>query len=378
MYVGVCPVGTSAVYLLGASEQRPGGVKALSVGSLLTRAVHLLEFLDLPSTKKHFDLRLDHWRLSGRRVPLRESVWNLIKGISGFSMLTDDHMDSAPHCVTPTYLADINANFLVQHPTSFYTSYATTHPQHHIAPQLLRTLLGEYLHNRLFSSTSSSVSLPSLSFPLVLLHRLMRGYKGGTVSENLTGTGLNVADWYENDGVVSTISQGHPFVCTACQQRLRRRRQGKTLSPIDPPSTFNPAMEVETAKQDNLRPATSPPSSHPTASVCFHCTLKIDAIDHGSTDTETAQSIAESEWERGVRRVSSDDGPVPLCSSPRSTFIPPPPISDTRGAWVSYEVSDVTHVGLVLHPPSISFQRAFFSHLWARIDAIDRHVDTGQ
>ena len=80
-----CAVGTPVVYLLGASEQRPGDVRPLSFGSLLTKAVHVLEFLDLPPTKAHCDLHLDHWRLSGAHVPWHERAWKMLRGVSGFS-----------------------------------------------------------------------------------------------------------------------------------------------------------------------------------------------------------------------------------------------------------------------------------------------------
>ena len=230
----------------------------------------------------------------------------------------------------------------------------------------------------------------------------MCGYSGGKAADNLTSTGLDVDDWHENDGVVPTISQSHPFVCSACQERGRRRRRRgtqrsgfasasvhaasadftKRTRAVDPP----PAHDDLLVKRE--RPSVVPmvpaggeaasSSSSPSPSLrCFHCTLTIDVAGRGSAKAGVAHAVVESDWECGVRRPSVDDGcaPRPLLGA-LSTSTSPPSVSESRGAWVSFDVADVTHVGLVLQPPSLAFQHAFFRHLWARIDAIDRYVDS--
>jgi hypothetical protein len=378
-------VGTPAVYLMGALEDRPGGVKFFSLGSFLTKTVHVLEFLDLPSTKAGLDLHLDHWRLSRRRVPLRESVWKLLAGLTGRSILTDDRLDTAPHCATPPYMFHVNETFTVQHRPCFYTSYTTSHPAVNRATPLVHSLL-RHVYPLIPRSVASLFVLPSLSIPFAICHRLMLNYTGGKAVENLTKGGLTVSDWHENDGVVPTISQGHPFVCTVCQERGRRRRGRdphtgsitEALAAVVPLPTTDSGEGTgdETGKRPmspGLPDAVAPPSSSPVAD-CFHSTLTIDAVAYGCGEKTT---VRECEWERGERRPLLEDGLAACEAQMSASAVPPPTIAESQGTWVSFDVSDATHAGLVLQPSSLAFQRAFFSHLWARIDAIDRHMETG-
>lgn len=183
--------GTTTAYILGAREGDPGGVHAFSVGSILTRIIHLYEYADIGPLKQRISLHLDHWGLS-RRHP-SSSFASFVRAML-LRCPVGDSVDNAAWDLTIEGMARIHAAHPhTPHPRTAYRSYVTCATralpatQHHAVPD----------------------DVPCMA-PLRLLARAIGQRKMGDAVRALLPAGEDERDWWPNDGVVSVVSQAHP------------------------------------------------------------------------------------------------------------------------------------------------------------------------
>ncbi|CAF0853685.1 unnamed protein product [Didymodactylos carnosus] len=310
-------LGTTVSYLLGSCETVPGAVKVLSIGSFLTRAIHLYEWLDLKFLKTKVDFQLGHWNLAKSFQPLAfiSSVWNLICGLTGFSPIilsTDnaafDLTIEGMKLLVDKHIRTFNCSFY----QSYTTSYATTDDYSCKTNSINEGL--KYQRN---------TNIKTLPFYFRHLFHSIRQYRCPTPKhDQLQIAGLTYcdADWAENDGCVNTISQAHPHACTLIsRQPLNNIYEEK----------YN--IDQSSRVQRHIH--------------CEHRSLHLMSNSHSE----------------GLVTNGSN------CSFPEVT---PPECS--LGVWHVYSTVDISHYGLCWGGRNRSQQRQFFNHTYDKLDYFDQ------
>lgn len=191
--------GTTSVYILGESTDVPANVAPLSVGWSISRIVHLLEWLDVPSLKDClYDFNADHWKLS-RKLKEGRSLIDCMK-----KSPWAEGKDCAPYDLTIHSMLELNKHARV-HDKTFYRSYTTS---------MTRKDKNGLTHSPTFSLSTASLwhlarSVGHFKFPQKVDKQKTETQD---VPTSILST-LNPEDWYENDGIVCTYSQAHPFDC---------------------------------------------------------------------------------------------------------------------------------------------------------------------
>ncbi|ORY04175.1 alpha/beta-hydrolase [Basidiobolus meristosporus CBS 931.73] len=175
--------GTTITHTIGRYEDEIGGVRALSLGSLMYRAILLYEWLDITWLKEHvFNFNLDHWPFTPNKgMSWMELVRHLLVGCDWA-----EGVDNAPYDLTIQRMESINKTAKTFEST-YYRSFA--------ASMTFRPSWCSYHIPKLCANAALMVSSAVI----------------GRFSFNHSD--MNMMGWRENDGVCPLISQVHPGEC---------------------------------------------------------------------------------------------------------------------------------------------------------------------
>ena len=188
------------------------------MGSFLTRAVHVHEWISPPSPYLLLDFNLDHWRFSWRDL----GVWDLAKVLLGRSPIGHS-TDNAAYDCTVAAMAQHNA-VLKTYQGTYYRSYVTSCVSGSAAPggglaiasltwprqclPLLRCVAPQTREDPQTGRHVPSATMPMLLRPLASMVGAYVPAKPAHLAADFCSS-----EWWENDGIVSVVSQQHPFAC---------------------------------------------------------------------------------------------------------------------------------------------------------------------
>lgn len=179
--------GTTGAYILGEKEFPEGEVEPLSLGSLLTKMVHVYEYLDVDFLKRHvFDLHLDHWKFSRKHATTKDLLSSLF-----LKSPVSDGLDNGAYDMTITAMSKLNKR-IRNFSNCYYASYAFKHT---------KTLPWSEFH------------YPNLQFnPFLLFMSFLVGRKTFQNPDQIEND-FKDSDWWANDGILNYISALHPGDC---------------------------------------------------------------------------------------------------------------------------------------------------------------------
>ncbi|EKM61368.1 uncharacterized protein PHACADRAFT_134939 [Phanerochaete carnosa HHB-10118-sp] len=205
--------GTQVVYTLGERTDQAPRVRPFSIGSLLTKGVHIASYLS-PYMPTFLDMHADARSMSYMTTSFRKFVMSLRQSDWGESR------DAAPFDVT-FEAADLReANFEgLPHPQTYYRSYAA---------QMVRTAKTN-ADTAIHGHHKPSIRYALLNLPLFALSSIMGSYNFSAIkpSPSVVACHNSYNDFYRsrwhdcgdqairaNDGIVPIFSQWHPFNCS--------------------------------------------------------------------------------------------------------------------------------------------------------------------
>ncbi|KAF9460118.1 hypothetical protein BDZ94DRAFT_1378333 [Collybia nuda] len=247
--------GTQLVYILGECADAAPAVRPLSIGSLLSKWVHLVAFFS-PLLPELLDLHVEARSLSFRDmspVSLLKQLWK--------SDWAESH-DAAPYDMT-FEAADERESTLEgrAHPRTFYRSHVASLNSRLLTSSLPTSPLSSILSQpfRLLSHPIStfdySVIQPAPSFlenDALILSSVSRS---SDVVKNTSSTVYSSTlreEYKENDGIVPLFSQWHPLPCRSTQCRHFEHSKNFTL-PSPDPGTWN-VYHMDAANHISLAP----------------------------------------------------------------------------------------------------------------------------
>ncbi|GJE85878.1 alpha/beta hydrolase fold-containing protein [Phanerochaete sordida] len=242
--------GTQAVYTLGERTEGAPRVRPFSVGSFLTKGVHIASYLS-PHMPSFLDMHADARSLSYMTTTFREFTRLLRQSNWGESR------DAAPFDVTfeAADLREANGEGL-PYPRTFYRSYAASMTSVDAAttksdkPSMRYALLNPplFVLSSAISSYDFSYIKPSPS--VINVHHPRR-------SRRSSRSGPNRDALRANDGIVPVLSQWHPLNCseTTCRHWPREPAVPQDFSDLpDPVPGLWDVFEVPDATHISLVP----------------------------------------------------------------------------------------------------------------------------
>ncbi|KDQ63316.1 hypothetical protein JAAARDRAFT_169006 [Jaapia argillacea MUCL 33604] len=229
--------GTPLTYVFGESTTNAPSVRQFSLGSLLTKAIHLVAYFSplLPSISSFYllsplDMHIEARHLTMHDITLKDFFRQMWRSDWGESR------DAAPYDVTFDAADEREAEGTVLQDGTFYRSYVAcmTQGQHEIQAATLQSYLlwpGLHLTSRAIMSFDypalhpppSFVSLPVQSHstkPAKRRNNLNLDLEKASGLWDLSASIDKLSEeYFVNDGVVPMFSQFHPHHC--CQTRCR-------------------------------------------------------------------------------------------------------------------------------------------------------------
>jgi len=221
--------GTTATYILGEREDIPAKVRPLSVGSFIYRTVHLYLYCDFGPyiRSKLYDFNVDHWGFGRTRAAdsiRKESPFRtLLKNLKCSEWA--ERRDCAPYDLTARRMALVNRRASLCS-TTYYQSFSASMTKKNqktgfhdpiVHPLLPLSALAYFVGRHQFESSKlrdeiSGISDGSIKNENEPCHEQC-DEKMGTERKIPDMGHYCPSDWWDNDGVVSTISQRHPGAC---------------------------------------------------------------------------------------------------------------------------------------------------------------------
>ncbi|KAF5385190.1 hypothetical protein D9615_001327 [Tricholomella constricta] len=227
-------LGTQLVYTLGERTDAAPAVRCLSVGSLLSKWVHLVTFLS-PLLPRMLDLHAESRSLSYREL----SFTSLLKQL--WSSDWAESRDATPFDVTFEAADERESNLEGHtHPRTYYRSHVACMAQSssmmtdfNSAPLLSLCTAPLYLTSQSMAAFDYTTLQPIPSFldpALASFHPLYPSSQEAADTEQGISSKVMGGEHFENDGVVPLFSQWHPFPCNLT--RCKHQSSGVTLDAL--------------------------------------------------------------------------------------------------------------------------------------------------